>query len=268
MPLNFILIRHGESEANVINELLKSNTLKSVPDWYKLKPDWQIRLSEDGINQAKSAGEYLKTLDLDFKRSYCSPFLRTIETAAIVSQNTNQKLSFVCDDRFRERSWGTFKALDLDEARKVYSRSTINKSIDPFYWAPEGGESVSDAALRFRNILDTFHRELNGENVLAVTHGEFMWSVRFILERMLPSQWIELDLDKSNKIQNCMIFHYSRINPETKEISSSIQWLKAICPWDRSKDLFGGKWIRFDSKKELSADELLKIASQVPRSIN
>ena len=68
-PKRIILIRHGESEANVNLHLFAS------------VPDYAIELTEKGREQAFNAGKRLKELVNDEKLYfYVSPFWRTRST--------------------------------------------------------------------------------------------------------------------------------------------------------------------------------------------
>lgn len=68
-PKFIVLVRHGKSEGNANKEI------------YKTKPDYTLRLTSEGVEQAKKAGQQLRFLfgesDVKF---YISPFWRTRET--------------------------------------------------------------------------------------------------------------------------------------------------------------------------------------------
>lgn len=79
-PKRIILVRHGESEANVNNNLY-SNT-----------PDWLIHLTEKGRNQAREVGKKIKELVGDEPvYFYYSPFTRTRETFECISESFGGK---------------------------------------------------------------------------------------------------------------------------------------------------------------------------------
>ena len=68
-PKRIILIRHGESEGN-INEGI-----------YAIKPDYQLRLTEKGFEQAENCGKQLKEITKDENCFfYVSPLWRTRDT--------------------------------------------------------------------------------------------------------------------------------------------------------------------------------------------
>ena len=97
-------------------------------------------------------------------------------------------------------------------------------------WRPPGGESLATGVrLRFEDILDTMHRELDGKRVIAVTHGEMVEVARVVLERLLPEVWKEQELGNQYKIRNCHILHYSRRDPSTGEIRQRLQLRRSVC---------------------------------------
>jgi broad specificity phosphatase PhoE len=59
MPNDFVLVRHGQSEANIVHTADKSGD--GHPDILVIneRPDWQQRLSPLGIEQAKLAKRWL-----------------------------------------------------------------------------------------------------------------------------------------------------------------------------------------------------------------
>jgi phosphohistidine phosphatase SixA len=68
-PKNIVLVRHGQSEGNVNKEI------------YKTKPDYALRLTPTGIEQALQAGNILyERLGKTLPQFYISPFWRTRDT--------------------------------------------------------------------------------------------------------------------------------------------------------------------------------------------
>lgn len=269
MPNNLTFVRHGQSEANIIQGQLKNKHINEVPTWYTERPDFQMRLTSLGQEQAEAAGEWLAENGMtEFDRTYSSPYFRTIETAGLLAVRAGLDGEWHLEDRLRERDWGVYGVLDVEARKQDYFLSSKRKDIDPLYWAPDGGESVSTVAnTRVRDLFGTLQREQEGRDVLVVTHGEFMWAVRFIAEKMLPIEWIELDQDKSQRIQNCMILQYTRIDPETGEQAPHLRWMRAICPWDDRLSYNGGQWKQIRTKVAYSPEELFAIANKAPRML-
>lgn len=108
------------------------------------------------------------------------------------------------------------------------------------------------------------HREAGNQNFIAVTHGETIRVAQFVLERQTPAEWTEVDENPDYKIENTQILHYSRINPETGEVSDKIHWRRSICPWDETKSWNNGEWAFFD-RYSYSNEQLLEGVNKIPR---
>jgi hypothetical protein len=116
--------------------------------------------------------------------------------------------------------------------------------------------------------MDTLDRDMGDKRVLAVTHGELMWATRFVVERMLPQEWQELDLDKTLRIGNCCIMWYSRQNPEDPgEVRTSLSagWLRFVDPVEPEHSPYGGEWQELPGKRRFTGRELEELADQTPR---
>jgi len=262
MPKNFILVRHGQSEANVIQKQVKSNPTFELPNDFYQRHDSLTRLSELGVEQAIAAGNWLRANNLDiFDRAYVSPHVRACETAAHLDLNIN----WLKDDRWRERDWGEYGMVNEAVREQIYPHSNHLKSINGWYWCPPGGESLATGVReRFSSILGTLHREAAGEDVIAVTHGETIRVAQFVIERQTPSEWLEEDENEEYKVQNTQIIHYTRVNPVTGELDSKIRWRRSICPWDETKSWNNGEWVQFD-RFSYSNKDLLESVNKVHR---
>lgn len=273
MPLNLIFVRHGESEANVIVECTKKG--KSHPDQKAVfaTPDWQIKLSEKGILQPVVAGKWLKDnvgeIKLRDAKKYHSPYIRARQTAALLDIPDGE--GWLSDDRIVERSWGIYGTLPLDSQSELFPMTTQHKQNNPWYAALEGGESLSSGVLlRVRNFLDSLHREASDGTAIAVAHGELMWVVRYVLERMTPERWQDLDSDPLQKIRNCTILHYSRINPnDPNDIDKRLRWMRLVYPDDPANSPNGGEWIELGEPKYKTGSQLTqqtdKFSSKIKR---
>ena len=60
MPRDLLFIRHGESEANIVQKRDDHGVESTVAAALFGRPDWQHRLSSSGVEQAKSAGKWLR----------------------------------------------------------------------------------------------------------------------------------------------------------------------------------------------------------------
>lgn len=266
MPNDLILVRHGESEGNVAVQAAGKGNHSYFTDAYMTTPGHQWRLTSKGQAQAKAMGLWLESeISARFDRYYVSPYVRTRETAAGLAL---PGASWSLNRALRERDWGDIGSMRKDhfESSELYATNHWMQKHDPLYWVAPGGESIAQVAEdRVRNVLSTLHRETTGARVLAVTHSETMWAFRLVLERLSDEEFVALDKDKSEKINNCEAFHYSRINPRTGVQSRRLSWLR------RSRPIFKdgnwvvevGEWSEFRSQT-FSNQELLDQVESVP----
>lgn len=264
LPVDLIFVRHGQSEANIMQEKLEKGLIDSMPKEFIDRHDSRMRLSPEGVQQAYSAGEWLKDVGLNsFDYYYVSPFVRTRETAVNLKLDGNWRV----DDRWRERDWGEYGITTELERETMFPFSRHLRGLNKWYWKPTGGESLAtDVRLRFSNILDTLHRHKSAnQKVIAVSHGDFIRTAQFVLEKIDPEDWVDFEASKKYKIHNSMILHYSRRNPETNEIiQGDFSYRRAIVPWDQKLSWDNGEWQKIQYKKH-SDEDLMKTVEKYPR---
>ena len=268
MPDNLIFVRHGESEANVVHRAAKTGDDSLRTEDFKSRHDSDMRLTPRGEAQAQATGAWIKeNLGDHFDRYYVSPHRRTRETAANLGLSATN--GWMIDDLVRERDWGEYSNLTDDEREAHFPLSKQNKDLNPWYWAPPGGESLATGTrLRFERFLNTLHREMPKKDVITVTHGEYMWVARFVLERMDVAEWLASDSDASQRIQNTMVLQYTRKDPENPRLrADKLMWARAICPWDMDKSINGGDWWQIE-RDTYSNEELLEQIERMPRLLS
>lgn len=148
LPKRLILIRHGESEANVDRSK------------YATTPDWQIALTEKGKAQAMDCGRRLQRLVKDDDLFiYYSPYKRTRQTLEGIRSflNPEQILGEREDERLREQEMGNYQPLPdtggMDQQwaeRNRYGRS---------YYRFPSGESGLDVFDRVGSFFDALLKE-------------------------------------------------------------------------------------------------------------
>jgi broad specificity phosphatase PhoE len=271
MPNNLVLVRHGRSEGNVATEAAKKGDLQYYErdnGRFMTVPGHQWRLTPLGQQQASVIGAWIQNEFATFDRYYVSPFVRTRETAGMLQLPGAQ---WLMNRALRERDWGDVGSIPWTDfqSRDIYKDNAFQNSIDPLYWCPTGGESIAHVAEnRVRNVLDTLHRECQGQNVIAVTHGEMLWSFRLVLERWNDEEFVAHDADKSEKIHNCEVLHYTRVDPDspTGEVSPRLNWLRRARPIqdaDGSWRIAVSPWLKLSTPLK-SNEELLASIDEVP----
>lgn len=227
MPMDLVLVRHGESVGNVALNRAKSGGAVPPADSQFSSRRW--RLTPRGQHQAQLAGEWLRSNGLnDFDRYYCSPYVRTMQTAALLDLASAR---WWLESLLRERDRGYEYVAGRDEIARQFRDSTRARHADPFLWRPTGGESIPDVDLRTRAMLGTFARELDGASVICVTHEDAMDAARFRLEKLTIAEWTHPDRKDHEQIPNGGILHYSRRSPfDSSRQESKFGWVRLVDP--------------------------------------
>lgn len=267
MPNHMLFIRHGESEANIVQRRddhgLSIELAKSIFS----RPDWQNRLTDKGVEQAKNAKEWIDH-ELGglatFDALYVSPFMRTRETAAHIGGPELE--GWTIDDRIVERSWGVYGKRPRAEQRAKFDMTAAEKAANPWYTRLDGGESMPDVYARFRDFQGTLHREQAGRKVVVVSHGDFINAARYGIERLLPEEWEELDSDPDFMLRNCTLLEYTSINPdEPEDVRTKLNWRRYTYPDAPDQSPAGGEWVELPKRRRFSGTELLVQADHSPR---
>ena len=143
--MDIIMIRHGESEDNVL----------------KVFGRYESPMSEKGISQIENTRELLK--DFEFSKVYYSPFLRTIETLKVLELEGEE------DKRIGEYDFGIFAGLNHKEIEEKYPLKYEDWNQDLTGYIIEDGESLQIVYDRVKEFLDEIVKK--GESVVLVTHA-------------------------------------------------------------------------------------------------
>jgi broad specificity phosphatase PhoE len=143
--MKIFLIRHGESEGNVINEINDN-------------PNRIVNLTSRGRAQAEDACSKLSSVS--FVGAYASEFPRAKQTAEILLRTHDLPLRV--DARLNERRSGM-------DGMPVHTFNDLIRS-DPLRIKPPLGESFLEQMERLRNFLDEIALLYPEDTVLAVSH--------------------------------------------------------------------------------------------------
>lgn len=171
--LKYILIRHGESTANVDRAVREHINEHDIP------------LTEIGEIQAKEAALELKNHHLKGS-TYCmltSPYTRARATAKIIAETLAHKNPIVPEVRLRELDYGDAHIMRTKEERQKIKQD-IAKCGGLFYYQYPNGESYTTLLTR----LSTLHNELLGgwretgcpeHTIIMVAHAHVLaaWDV-------------------------------------------------------------------------------------------
>lgn len=217
MPKNLVLMRHGESELNVMAKMMRKND-EEYPEEFQKTPDREYRLTDKGVEQAKIAGKYLKETYNRFDIIYVSDFIRARETVAIACIAAGwDNVQIKIDPQLGERHWGRFNSLASKDRKELLEL----KKRDPLHFAMPDGETLLETRNRTRTFLDRCARQYGNKKVLVVTHGEYiesLWSEIAHLHTETQKDFFE---SHKGDIKNCQIIDFESKNGKFYTVSSS-----------------------------------------------
>ncbi len=267
LPLDLVLIRHGESEGNLALRQYKSGETDNYSPEFLARHTRSFRLTEAGRAQAARAAAMVKAEFLEawggFDRCLVSEYARAMETAALLDIPGAQ---WYTTPYLAERDWGE---LDRSHPREREGRLQTHmelQHVEPYFWKPLNGESFNDLCLRVDRVLDTLHRECAKKRVVIVCHGEVMWAFRMRIERMPHTRFKELHLSKEpmDRLWNCQMIHYTRVDPSTGEVTNHANWMRTYRP--TADPVYKSEWHAI-IRPTYSNDELMQIVESYERMI-
>jgi len=264
LPIDIVLVRHGESEGNLAQfQSKRGDDSLWIPE-FSARHTSLYRLTDKGRQQATVAGEWIRKNMGSFDRFYVSEYIRAQETAALINLPSAK---WHTEFYLREQDKGILGGKSHQEREKEYADQIEKLQKDSFYVAPPGGESVATCCLRVDRVISLWQTSCPGQKIICVCHGNIMQAFRVRFESMSQSRYQEVD--KSNhpydKINHCQVLHYSRRNPVTHEIEPIPRFLKSVCPWDTS--LSKNEW-EVVARPTYSNEELMAEVQKIPQLVN
>jgi broad specificity phosphatase PhoE len=163
MTTRLYLIRHGATQL-------------SAEDRFSGGTD--VDLSDEGRWQAAQLADRLAHDKIC--AIYCSQMRRTIETAEIVGHP--HKIIPIQRDGLREIHHGRWETMRRSEVEEQFPEEYAEWQMDPFTFAPEGGESGLMVMARALPVIREIVVAHNGETIAVVSHKA---TIRLILSSML-----------------------------------------------------------------------------------
>ncbi len=217
-PKLLVIVRHGESEQNVVTDLLEKDLIHNLGELEKIR-NMDIRLTTKGIRQAKKAGKYLSKKFNRFDMCFCSPYKRTKQTSKAIISKLPYKLKIHYDNRLREKEFGRFSHIPKKQIKISYPEEWKDRKREGKYWyrLPRG-ENYPDVEMRVHSFLDKLIRDCRQKNILIVTHQVTYKSFRTLFQHLSEKQVLNLP-----KTPNCGIQVYEL---ETKKSKTGRMKLK------------------------------------------
>jgi len=152
MKTQLLLIRHGETAWNAE---------------HRIQGQLDIPLSPQGILQSAQLAEFLA--DEPISAIYSSELSRAWLTAAPLAARLG--LEVIAEPRLRERSFGIFEGLTLDEIAERHPDEFREWRARHLAWRPHGGESGQQLIDRVLGAVTDITAKHAGQSVVLVSHG-------------------------------------------------------------------------------------------------
>ncbi|MEX4006045.1 2,3-bisphosphoglycerate-dependent phosphoglycerate mutase [Neoaquamicrobium sediminum] len=182
MSGTLVLVRHGQSEWNLKN----------------LFTGWRdVGLTEQGHEEAKTAGAKLAARGLKFDIAYTSALVRAQVTCQHILDAVGQAdLQTVRDQALNERDYGDLAGLNKDDARAKWGEEQVHVWRRSYDVPPPGGESLRDTGARvwpyYMHVIQP--HVLRGETVLVAAHGNSLRALIMALDGLSGEEVVKVEL--------------------------------------------------------------------------
>ena len=211
--IKLVLVRHGESEWNLENKFT---------GWT------DVRLSENGIREAKDAGKVLKEKGFTFDVAFTSVLKRAEDTLKYILEELDEEnIPIFRNWRLNERHYGALQGLNKQDTRDKYGDEQVliwRRSADVRPPALDEddkrypGNDLKYADLRkdelpkTENLLDTISRVLvywnesikpvvlDNKKVIIVAHGNSLRGLVKYLDDLSDDEVMKLEIETGNPI--------------------------------------------------------------------
>jgi 2,3-bisphosphoglycerate-dependent phosphoglycerate mutase len=177
-----VLLRHGQSEWNLKN----------------LFTGWRdVDLTEQGVAEARAAGQRLKARGIEFDVAFTSVLKRAQRTLDLtLGEMGQQNIPVLKDPALNERDYGELVGLNKDEARKKWGDEQVLQWRRSYDVAPPKGESLKDTVARTLPyyVQEILPRVLRGERTLVAAHGNSLRALIMVLEKLSPEGIVKREL--------------------------------------------------------------------------
>ncbi len=183
-----VLLRHGQSQWNLENRF---TGWKDVP------------LTEQGIKEAKNAGNLIKKNNIKFDKIYSSVLERANKTAEIAMKEAemdelyeNGKLNYVRDKSLNERDYGDLVGLNKAETADKFGKEQVQIWRRSYDTPPPNGESLKDVVERvspyFTEQIEPFL--FKEKNILIAAHGNSLRAIMIKVGLYKPEEISSIEL--------------------------------------------------------------------------
>ena len=207
--IKLVLVRHGQSMWNLENKFT---------GWT------DVELSENGVVEAKEAGQVLKEKGFSFDVAYTSMLKRANHTLDYILEELGESnIPIHRSWRLNERHYGALQGLNKKETAEKYGDEQVHIWRRSYDVQPPALEDDDERYLEMKNqyqeyiphtecLKDTVERVipywesdikpqiLDGKNVIIVAHGNSLRGLMKYLDNMSDEEVIHLEIATGNPI--------------------------------------------------------------------
>lgn len=152
--MNILLVRHGESEDDLIN---------AYGGWA------DFPLTKEGKQQILRTAKKIQKLKVSFDKAYTSPLKRAVETGSIIAKQLKLNTEEILYVKERN-TYGLLCGVNKDIAKVQYPQMVKALEEGNYVLGQEREEDINERAkVAWKKLT-----ELPEENIIVVTHGNFL----------------------------------------------------------------------------------------------
>lgn len=137
------------------------------------KPDYPP-INETGKEEMTAISQWVKKRGIMVDKIYCSPELRTVQSARILSKICKEDFE-ILPDLCAKRA-GTWSGLSFEQIEAKYPKELEAYHNDRANFVMPEGESTTQFNERINKTLEKLVEENNSSRVIIVTHGDVIQS--------------------------------------------------------------------------------------------
>ncbi|MSU76414.1 histidine phosphatase family protein [Patescibacteria group bacterium] len=231
-PTEISLVRHGEARG---------------------EPDTRDRatltrpLTELGKEQARAAGDWLRTHQPSVDKFYVAPARRAVNTAGLLAL---PDAAWELAPLLSERNRGRQEQLSDTERATQFPEYLEEEELAPIYFRPPNGESMLDVASRIQLHIE----QLVGMSSVNVAHLDSDNVARIVVEGALVKEIGATDTFWQGRPGE--ILQYSSVDPDSGKAHPELRFRRAHWPWGSDTS---PEWEAFE-KPTFSNEDLIEMA--------
>lgn len=156
--MKMYLVRHGQTNNNH-KRLIQGRV------------DAPLNLT--GKKQAKTAGQVLKSLKVDYSKIISSPLSRALETAYLVGRKLSYKDNILLNENFLERDFGNYEMTLIAESFPIIMTDGFKEE---FY---EDDQTMLE---RVKKGIDEIYQDFKDQNVIVACHAHIIRSMYLLFD--------------------------------------------------------------------------------------